>query len=72
MHYWVLVDLYQIIACLLSIEPCIARPTFIDLSPIKLNYYSFMISLDKFNRSCDDIDDLATKIRNKRHKCLSS
>ena len=47
----------------LSIEPCIARPTFIDLSPIKLNYYSFMISLDKFNRSCDDTDDLATKTR---------
>ena len=28
-------------------EPCIARPTFIDLNPNKLYYYPFMVSLDR-------------------------
>ena len=32
-----------------------ARPTFIDLNPIDLNYYPFRISLDKCN-------DLSTKV----------
>ena len=31
----------------LSNEPCMVRPTDIDLNPIDLNYYRFMISLDK-------------------------
>ena len=43
-------------------EPWIVRPTFINLNPIKLNYYLFMISLDKCNKSCDAVDNLFTKI----------
>ena len=31
----------------LSNEPCIFRPIAIDLNPIDLNHYRFMISLDK-------------------------
>ena len=31
------------------------RSTNIDLNPVDLNYYPFMISLDKCNRSCDTI-----------------
>ena len=31
---------------LLNDEPCMVRPTLIDLSPIEFKYYSFMISLD--------------------------
>ena len=27
--------------------PCMIKPTLIDLNSVKLNYYSFMISLDK-------------------------
>ena len=42
------------------------RPTLIDLNPIKLNYYSFMISIDKCSGSCNDVDDLSTK------RCASS
>ena len=38
------------------------RPTFIDLNPIRLNYYPFMISLDKCNGSCNAVDDLSTNI----------
>ena len=31
----------------LNDEPCMVRPTLIDLNPVKLKYYSFMISLGK-------------------------
>ena len=30
-------------------EPCMIRPTLIDLNPIELTYYPFMISLVKCN-----------------------
>ena len=47
----------------LSDEPCMASPTLIDLNPIQLNYYPpFMISLDKYNGSCNVVDDLSMKI----------
>ena len=29
------------------------RPTLIDLNPVKLKYYPFMTSLDKYSGSCD-------------------
>ena len=28
-------------------EPCIVRPSLIDLNPVELKYYPFMINLDK-------------------------
>ena len=37
------------------------RPTAIDLNPIEIHYYSFMISLHKCNESCNAVDDLSTK-----------
>ena len=43
-------------------EPYMIRPTLTDLNPIQLNYYIFMISLDKCNGSCNVIDDLPTKL----------
>ena len=43
----------DLIKCLfLNNEPCMDRPTFIDVNPVKLKYYSFMISLDKCSGSC--------------------
>ena len=33
----------------LNNEPCVNRLALMDLSPIELNYYSFMISLNKCN-----------------------
>ena len=47
----------------LNNEPCMIRPTFIHLNPMELNYYPFMIGLDKCNGSCNAVDDLTTKIR---------
>ena len=31
--------------------PCMVRPTVFDLILVELNYYPFMINLDKFNGS---------------------
>ena len=46
----------------LNNEPCMTRPTLIDLNSVKLIYYPFMISLDKCNGNRNAIDDLSTKI----------
>ena len=36
-----------------SNEPCMVRPTLIDLNPVELKYYPFMISLNKCTGSCN-------------------
>ena len=38
---------------LLNDELCMLRPTVIDLNPVELKYYPFMISVDKYSRSCN-------------------
>ena len=37
----------------LNDELCMIRPTIIDLNPVELKYYPFMISLDKYSGSCN-------------------
>ena len=37
----------------LNNEPYMVRPTLIELSPVELKYYLFMISLDKCRGSCN-------------------
>ena len=37
----------------LNDERCMIRPTLIDLNPVELKYYWFMISLDKCTWSCN-------------------
>ena len=39
--------------CLLNDEQCIIRHTLIDLDPVELKYYQFMVSLDKCTGSCN-------------------
>ena len=34
-------------------EPCMVRPTVIDLNPVELKDYPFMISVDKCSGSCN-------------------
>ena len=42
------------IKCLyLNDEPCMVTPTLIDLNPIELKHYPFMISLEKCTGSCN-------------------
>ena len=49
MHYWVLATKYLF----LNDEPCMVRPTLIDLNPVELKYYPSLISLNKCTRSCN-------------------
>ena len=37
----------------LNDELCMNRPTLIDMNPVGLKYYPFMISLNKCTRSCN-------------------
>ena len=38
---------------LLNDEPCMVRPTIIDMNPAELKYYPFMISSNKCTESCN-------------------
>ena len=35
----------------LNDKPCMVRPTLIDMNPVKVKYYAFMISLNKCTES---------------------
>ena len=37
----------------LNDEPCMVRATLIDMNPVELKYYPFMISLNKCTGSCN-------------------
>ena len=37
----------------LNDETCMVRPSLIDLNPVDLKYYPFMISLNTFNGNCN-------------------
>ena len=39
----------------LNDEPCMVRPTFIDLNPVECKCYPFMISLNKCTGSCNTL-----------------
>ena len=56
----------------LNDEPFMFRPTLIDLNPVYLKYYPFMISLDKCNGTCNVLfaRNMYFK-RNKGDKCES-
>ena len=45
----------------LNDESCMIRSTFIDISSTELNYFTFTISLDKCNGSCNVVDYLSKK-----------
>ena len=36
----------------LNYEPCMVRPTIIDMNPVEFKYYLFMISVNKCTGSC--------------------
>ena len=50
-------------------EPCMVRPTLIDLNPAELKYYPFTISLDKCSGSCNALSPKMCSKGNIRHKC---
>ena len=50
----------------LNNQPCMARPTLINLNPDKyyqvLHYYPFIVNLDKCNGGCNTLDDPSGEI----------
>ena len=46
----------------LNNEPCLAKPNLSDLNPNKLHYYTFIVSLDRCNGSCNTLDDSFRRI----------
>ena len=59
----------QIKCLFLNDGPCMVRPTLIDMNPVELKYYPFMISIDKCTGSCNALSPNMCSKRNKRHKC---
>ena len=56
----------------LSNELWVSRSTLINLNPVELSYYPFIVSLDKCSGSCKAANDLSTNIYipiKKIHKC---
>ena len=68
--------MFSLFVVLLSFNESLAifmvRPTLIDMNPVELKYYPFMISLNKFTWICNVLSqkNMWSK-RNKRHKCYS-
>ena len=54
----------------LNDEPCMIRPTFIDLNLVELKYYPFMISLDKCNGSCNVLSSKKTRQCECKNYCI--
>ena len=46
----------------LNNEQCKTRPTLIDLYPVGLKYYTFMITLDKSNGSCNTLSKISGRM----------
>ena len=46
----------------LNNEPCMVRPTLIDLNLVEFKCYPFIVSPDKCSESCNSANDLSTKI----------
>ena len=51
----------------LNDESCVV--TLIDLNPVELKYFRFMMRLDKRNRSCNVLSPKICVPKKKRHKC---
>ena len=45
----------------LNNEQCKIRLTLIDLNPVELKYYSFMITLNKCNGICNTVGEVSGK-----------
>ena len=55
----------------LNDEPCTARPALIDLNPVELKDYPFIISLDKCNGRCNVLSPKICVPKKTEYKCYS-
>ena len=52
----------------LNDEPCMDIPSLIDLKPVELKYYQFIISLDKSSGSCNVLSPKICVPKKKKRK----
>ena len=45
----------------LNSEPCMSNPVLINLNHYPFNYYPIMFSLDKYNGSCNNVENYLQK-----------
>ena len=53
----------------LNDEPCMIRCTLIDLNPVELNYYPFMIGVNRCNGSCNVVSPKICVPKETKDKC---
>ena len=46
----------------LNNEPCLARPTLIELNPSELHFYEYKVSLDRYNGNHNTLGDFLRQI----------
>ena len=51
----------------LNDEPCMIRPNLIDMNPVELKYYPFMISLNKCTGSCNVLSPKKCVPKERKH-----
>ena len=53
----------------LNDEPCMIRPTLIDLNPVEFKYYPLMISLDTCSGTCNVLSPKICVPKETKDKC---
>ena len=53
----------------LNDEPCMIRCALIDLNPVELNYYPFMIGVNRCNGSCNVVSPKICVPKETKDKC---
>ena len=56
----------------LNNELCMVRPTLIDMNPVGLKYYSFLISLNKCTGSCNVLSHLTVSANSIVHHTIQN
>ena len=59
----------QVKCLFLNNKPCMVGPVLIDMNPVDLKCYPFMVSLNKCAGSCNTLYIKNMCSKKKRHKC---
>ena len=56
----------------LNDEPCMVRPTLVDMNSVELKYYPFMITLNKCTESCNVLSPNTWIPKEKKKICVKA
>ena len=56
----------------LNDEPCMVRPTLVDMNSVELKYYPFMITLNKCTGSCSVLSPNTWIPKEKKDICVKA